>query len=80
MIYAFLFILIIGAYLSTSFYIIWNGALISRRYTNEIIRQILFPYAVATGDKFILKGKNFRPYRANLIYDFLSNERIVQIE
>ncbi|GFU16056.1 transposable element Tcb2 transposase [Trichonephila clavipes] len=61
-------------------YIIRDGSLTARRYRDEILRPIVVPYAAAIGDDFILMDDNCRPHRANLVEDFLFEERIVRIE
>ncbi|GFW28247.1 transposable element Tcb2 transposase [Trichonephila clavipes] len=68
-----------GAQTSTS-YIIRDGPLTARRYRDEILRPIVVPYAAAIGDDFILMDDNCRPHRANLVEDFLFEERIVRME
>ncbi|GFX18289.1 transposable element Tcb1 transposase [Trichonephila clavipes] len=64
----------------TDLYIIRDGPLTARRYRDEILRPIVVPYAAAIGDDFILMDDNCRPHRANLVEDFLFEERIVQME
>ncbi|GFX49775.1 transposable element Tcb2 transposase [Trichonephila clavipes] len=64
----------------TDLYIIRDGPLTARRYKDEILRPIVVPYAAAIGDDFILMDDNCRPHRANLVEDFLFEERIVQME
>ncbi|GFX56277.1 transposable element Tcb2 transposase [Trichonephila clavipes] len=64
----------------TDLYIIRDGPLTARRYRDEILRPIVVPYAAAIGDDFILMDDNSRPHRANLVEDFLFEERIVQME
>ena len=64
----------------TDFYIIQNGALTGYRYRNKILRPIVAPYSAAIGDDFILMDDNCRPNHANLVNDFLLEERIIQIE
>ncbi|GFW32650.1 transposable element Tcb2 transposase [Trichonephila clavipes] len=64
----------------TDLYIILDGPLTARRYRDEILRPIVVPYAAAIGDDFILMDDNCRPHRANLVKDFLFEERIVQME
>ncbi|GFW26776.1 transposable element Tcb2 transposase [Trichonephila clavipes] len=61
-------------------YIIRDGPLTARRYRDEILRPIVVPYAAANGDDFILMNDNCRPHRANLVEDFLFEERIVRME
>ncbi|GFX13264.1 transposable element Tcb2 transposase [Trichonephila clavipes] len=61
-------------------YIIRDGPLTVRRYREEILRPIVVPYAAAIGDDLILMDDNCRPYRANLVEDFLFEERIVRME
>ncbi|GFV99171.1 transposable element Tcb2 transposase [Trichonephila clavipes] len=61
-------------------YIIRDGPLTSRRYRDEILRPIVVPYAATIGDNFILMDDNCRPHRANLVEDFLFEERIVRME
>ncbi|GFX50984.1 transposable element Tcb1 transposase [Trichonephila clavipes] len=46
---------------------------------DEILRPIVVPYAAAIGDDFILMD-NCRPHRANLVENFLFEERIIQME
>ncbi|GFS53491.1 transposable element Tcb2 transposase [Trichonephila clavipes] len=64
----------------TYLYIIRDGSLTVRRYRDEILRPIVVPYAAAIGDDLILMNKNCRPPRANLVVDFLLEERIVRME
>ncbi|GFV82992.1 transposable element Tcb2 transposase [Trichonephila clavipes] len=64
----------------TVLYIIRDGPLTARRYTDEILRPIVVPYAAAFGDDFILMDDNCRPHHANLVEDFLSEEGIVRME
>ncbi|GFT79219.1 transposable element Tcb2 transposase [Trichonephila clavipes] len=64
----------------TDLYIIRDGPLTARRYRDEILRPIVVPYAAAIGDYFILMDDNCRPRRANLVEDFLFEERIVRVE
>ncbi|GFX35615.1 transposable element Tcb2 transposase [Trichonephila clavipes] len=61
-------------------YIIRDGPLTARRYRDEILRPIVVPYAAAIEDDFILMDDNCRPYRANLVEDFLFEEGIVRME
>ena len=60
----------------TDLHIIRNGALTGRRYRDEIFRFILLSYAAAIEDDFILMDDNCRPYRANMMNDFLLEEQI----
>ncbi|GFX32938.1 transposable element Tcb2 transposase [Trichonephila clavipes] len=64
----------------TDLYIIRDGPLTARRYSDEILRPIVVPYAAAIGDDFILMDDNCMPHRANLVEDFLFEEGIVGIE
>ncbi|GFW74707.1 transposable element Tcb2 transposase [Trichonephila clavipes] len=64
----------------TNLYIIRDGPLTARRYRDEILRPIVVPYAAAIGDYFILMDDNCRPHRANLVEDFLFEERIARME
>ncbi|GFX00144.1 transposable element Tcb1 transposase [Trichonephila clavipes] len=64
----------------TDLYIIRDGPLTARRYSDEILRPIVVPYATAIGDDFILMDDNCRPHRANLVEDFLFEEEIVRME
>ncbi|GFW17490.1 transposable element Tcb2 transposase [Trichonephila clavipes] len=64
----------------TDLYIIRDGPLTARRYRDEILRPIVVPYAAAIGDDFILMHDNCRPPRANMVEDFLFEERIVRME
>ncbi|GFU47609.1 transposable element Tcb2 transposase [Trichonephila clavipes] len=61
-------------------YIIRDGPLTARRYSDEILRPIVVPYAAAIGDDFILMDDNCMPHRANLVEDFLFEEGIVRME
>ncbi|GFV41146.1 transposable element Tcb2 transposase [Trichonephila clavipes] len=61
-------------------YIIRDGPLTARRYRDEILRPIEVPYAAAIGDDFLLMDDNCRPYRANLVEDFLFEEGIIRME
>ncbi|GFV08791.1 transposable element Tcb2 transposase [Trichonephila clavipes] len=64
----------------TGLYIIRDGPLTARRYSDEILRPIVVPCAAAIGDDFILMDDNCRPHRANLVEDFLFEEGIVRME
>ncbi|GFW55960.1 transposable element Tcb2 transposase [Trichonephila clavipes] len=64
----------------TDLYIIRDGPLTARRYRDEILRPIVVRYAAAIGDDFILMDDNCMPHRANLVEDFLFEERIVRME
>ncbi|GFX37039.1 transposable element Tcb2 transposase [Trichonephila clavipes] len=64
----------------TDLYIIRDGPLTARRYSDEILRPIVVPYAAAIGDDFILMDDNCTPHRANLVEDFLFEEGIVRRE
>ncbi|GFS50662.1 transposable element Tcb2 transposase [Trichonephila clavipes] len=64
----------------TDLYNIRDGPLTARRYSDEILRPIVVPYAAAIGDDFILMDDNCRPHRANLVEDFLFEEGIVRME
>ncbi|GFT28081.1 transposable element Tcb2 transposase [Trichonephila clavipes] len=64
----------------TDLYIIRDGSLTARRYSGEILRPIVVPYAAAIGDDFILMDDNSRPHRANLVEDSLFEEGIVRME
>ncbi|GFW28834.1 transposable element Tcb2 transposase [Trichonephila clavipes] len=61
----------------TDLYIIRDGPLTAHRYRDEIFRPIVVPYAAAIRDDFILMDDNCRPHRANLVEDFLFEEKIV---
>ncbi|GFS94059.1 transposable element Tcb2 transposase [Trichonephila clavipes] len=61
-------------------YIIRDGPLTARRYSDEILRHIVVPYAAAIGDDFILMDDNCMPHRAYLVEDFLFEEGIVRME
>ncbi|GFX93358.1 transposable element Tcb2 transposase [Trichonephila clavipes] len=60
-----------GAHTQRDLYIIRDEPLTARRYSDEILRPIVVPYAAAIGDDFILMDDNCRPHRANLVEDFL---------
>ncbi|GFX67863.1 transposable element Tcb2 transposase [Trichonephila clavipes] len=64
----------------TNLYIVRDGPLTARRYSDEILRPIVVPYAAAIGDDFILMDDNCKPHRANLLEHFLFEERIVRME
>ncbi|GFW59760.1 transposable element Tcb2 transposase [Trichonephila clavipes] len=53
----------------TDLYIIRDGPLTARRYSDEILRPIVVPSAAAIGDDFILMDDNCMPHRANLVED-----------
>ncbi|GFW34761.1 transposable element Tcb1 transposase [Trichonephila clavipes] len=61
-------------------YIIRDGPLTARRYSDEILRPIVVPYAAAIGDDFILMDDNCMPHRANLVEDFLFEEGIIRMK
>ncbi|GFU50160.1 transposable element Tcb2 transposase [Trichonephila clavipes] len=46
----------------TDLYIIRDGPLTARRYSEEILRPIVVPYAAASGDDFILMDDNCMPH------------------
>ncbi|GFU56117.1 transposable element Tcb2 transposase [Trichonephila clavipes] len=64
----------------TDLYIIRDGPLTARRYSDEILRPIVVPYAATIGDDFILMDDNCRPHRASLVEDFLFKEGVVRME
>ncbi|GFW86856.1 transposable element Tcb2 transposase [Trichonephila clavipes] len=64
----------------TNLYIIRDGHLTACRYSDEILRPIVVPYAAAIGDDFILMDDKCRPHHANLVEDFLFEEGIVRME
>ncbi|GFV80631.1 transposable element Tcb2 transposase [Trichonephila clavipes] len=64
----------------TDLYIIRDGPLTARRYSDEILRPIVVPYAAAIGGDFILMDDNCRPHRANLVKVFFFEEGIVRME
>ncbi|GFU85512.1 transposable element Tcb2 transposase [Trichonephila clavipes] len=64
----------------TDLYVIRDGPLTVRRYSNEILRHISVPYAAAIGDDFILMYNNCRLHRVNLVEDSLFEEGIVRME
>ncbi|GFX03861.1 transposable element Tcb2 transposase [Trichonephila clavipes] len=66
----------------TDLYIIRDGSLTARRYRDESLRPIVVPYSLAIGDDFILMDDNRSPppHRANLMEDFLFEEKIVRME
>ncbi|GFV38784.1 transposable element Tcb2 transposase [Trichonephila clavipes] len=64
----------------TDLCIIRDGPLTARRYRDKILRPIVVLYAAAVGDDFILMDDNCMPHRANLMEDFLFEERIVRME
>ncbi|GFW66063.1 transposable element Tcb2 transposase [Trichonephila clavipes] len=65
----------------TDIYIIRDELLTARRYSDEILRPIVVPYAAAIGDDFILMEDNCRPpHHANLVEGFLFEEGIIRME
>ncbi|GFY04762.1 transposable element Tcb2 transposase [Trichonephila clavipes] len=66
--------------LRTDLYIIRDGPLTARRCKDDILRPTVVPYAAAIGDDFILMDDNCRPYRANLVEDFLFEKGIIRME
>ncbi|GFW94896.1 transposable element Tcb1 transposase [Trichonephila clavipes] len=64
----------------TDLYIIRDGPLTARRYSDEILRPIVVPYAAAIGDEFILMDDNCRPHRAYLVEDIFFEEGIARME
>ncbi|GFW13083.1 transposable element Tcb2 transposase [Trichonephila clavipes] len=64
----------------TYLHIVRDGPLTARRYRDEILRPIVAPYAAAIGDNFILMDDNCRQHRANLVEDFLFEEKIMRME
>ncbi|GFX57255.1 transposable element Tcb2 transposase [Trichonephila clavipes] len=64
----------------TDLHIIRNGTLTGRRYTDEILRPDVIPYAGAIGDSFVFLDDNARPYRARLLENMLEAETIQRIE
>ncbi|GFY22258.1 transposable element Tcb2 transposase [Trichonephila clavipes] len=59
----------------TDLYIIRDGLLTARRYRDEILRTIEFPYAAAIGDDFILMDDNCRPQLSSIIWWRISFSR-----
>jgi len=49
-------------------------ALTGVRYRDEILRNIVRPYAGATGPDFILMDNNARPHRARVVEQYLQAE------
>ncbi|GFU74585.1 transposable element Tcb2 transposase [Trichonephila clavipes] len=64
----------------TDLYIIRDGSLTACRFSDEILRHIVVPYAAAIRDDFILMDYNSNPHRANLVEDSLFEEGIVRME
>ncbi|GFV34412.1 transposable element Tcb2 transposase [Trichonephila clavipes] len=62
----------------TDLYIIRDRPLTARRYSDDILRPIVVPYAAAIGDDFILMDDNCMPHRTNLVENFLFEEGIVR--
>ncbi|GFU66853.1 transposable element Tcb1 transposase [Trichonephila clavipes] len=64
----------------TDLHIIRNGTLTGRRYSDEILRPHVIPYAGAIGDSFIFQDDNARPHRARLVENMLEAETIQRME
>ncbi|GFS83319.1 hypothetical protein TNCV_600581 [Trichonephila clavipes] len=52
-------------------HIILNGTWTAQRYSNEILRPHLVPYAAVIGDSFLLMQDNVRNHTARLAENFL---------
>ncbi|GFU74550.1 transposable element Tcb2 transposase [Trichonephila clavipes] len=66
----------------TDLYIIRDGSLTACRFSDEILRHSVVPYAAAIRGDFILMDYNSNPppHRANLVEDSLFEEGIVRME
>lgn len=64
----------------TDLHQILNGTLNGVRCRDEILGQIVCPYAGAVGDDFILMDDNAPPYRSRLVNDYLDHEGIVRMD
>ena len=65
---------------ATDLYVIRDGSLTGARYRDEIIHDIVRPYAGAVGPDFVLMDDNARPHRARVVTQYLNNEGIEQME
>ncbi|GFW21332.1 transposable element Tcb2 transposase [Trichonephila clavipes] len=64
----------------TDLHIIRNDTLTDRRYTDEILRPHVIPYAGAIGDSFVFQDVNAPPHRARLVENMLEAETIQRME
>jgi len=60
----------------THLYVIENGSLTGVSYRDEILHNIVRPYAGATGPDFILMDDNARPHTARVVEQYLQAETI----
>ena len=50
------------------------------RYRDEVVHNIVRPYAGATGPDFILMDDNARPHRARVVEQYLQDETIDRMD
>ena len=64
----------------TDLYVVENGTLTAVKYCNEILDQLVRPYADAIGPDFILMDDNARPHRAQVTDAYLERETIARMD
>jgi len=64
----------------TDLYVIENGCLTGVRYRDEILHNVVRPYAGATGPDFILMDDNARPHRVRVVEQYLQAETIDRMD
>ncbi|GFV92979.1 transposable element Tcb2 transposase [Trichonephila clavipes] len=64
----------------TDLHIIRNGTLMGRRYSDEILRPHVIPFAGAIGDSLVFQDDIARPHRARLGENMLEAETIQRME
>ncbi|GFS52612.1 transposable element Tcb1 transposase [Trichonephila clavipes] len=60
----------------TDLHIFKRGSVTAVRYRDEVLEPIVRLYAAAVGPTFVLMDDNARPYRADIVDDYLENEGI----
>ena len=65
---------------STDLYIIQNGALTGVHYRDEILHELVRPYAGAVGEDFVVMDDNARPHRAYVVTEYLEREGIERMD
>ncbi|GFV74342.1 transposable element Tcb1 transposase [Trichonephila clavipes] len=60
----------------TDLHIFKRGSVTAVRYRDEVLEPIVRLYAAAVGPTFVLMDDNARPYRADIVDDYLESEGI----
>ncbi|GFX85893.1 transposable element Tcb1 transposase [Trichonephila clavipes] len=63
----------------TELHIFKRGSVTAVRYRDEVLEPILRLNAAAVGPTFVLMDDNARPHRADIVDDYLENERVLRI-